>query len=147
MKTQSITIILILFLCFVVISCKDKQNDDGKIYPSQEQKPFLVEDNKGSVYYVDGKWRITVNILNGYKSFYGPEEGGVLFVKNLPTVFQKSGSNVIFSGLVKYLYEEPDYSVGGSIYYFSLDLDKIEIQSTETKSIDMDEKKDNVSKQ
>lgn len=76
--TQSITIILILLLCLIVTSCKDKQNDDRKIYPSQEQKPFLVEDNKGSVYYVDGKWRITVNILNGYKSFYGPEEGGVL---------------------------------------------------------------------
>ncbi len=122
MKIKSIILFLSLLL---VISCKDK-TDDGRVYPTEKQTPFLVENNEGTVFKTDGQWTISVKNLNKHQSF-GIEEGGILFVKNLPKEYQYEGLDVLFSGEVKFLYEIPDYNpASGSLYYFSLNVSKIE---------------------
>jgi len=94
--------------------------------PTEKQTPFLVENNEGTVFKTDGQWTISVKNLNKHQSF-GIEEGGILFVKNLPKEYQYEGLDVLFSGEVKFLYEIPDYNpASGSLYYFSLNISKIE---------------------
>lgn len=122
---QRIFTICISLLC-IICACKDNEKiDDGKIYPTEKQESFTVENNEGTLYKEDGQWIISTKILKGNQSFEGDEIGAILIIKNMPEKFKHlERQKILFSGTLLYLYMEP-FNVGGGLFYYSLNVEEI----------------------